>query len=127
MRFRVLKFVVVYFAVIAFSIQSGEAQNLTGIWRGYFITDGYEQYKLEIQIDQSPKKGISGVNYSYLTTVFYGKATMTGLFNATAQTTILQEIKTVELRMSAGSVACIMKYLLQYSKSGNEEFMEGTY
>jgi hypothetical protein len=127
MRFRLLKFVVVYFAVIAFSIQSGEAQNLTGIWRGYFITDGYEQYKLEIQIDQSPKKAISGVTYSYLTTVFYGKATMTGLFNASAQTTILQEIKTVELRMSAGSVACIMKYLLQYSKSGKEEFLEGTY
>jgi hypothetical protein len=102
-------------------------QNLTGIWRGYFITDGADQYKFEIQIEQSPKKGVSGVSYSYLTTRFYGKATLTGNFNTTSDMALVQEIKTVELRMSGGSVACIMRCLLQYVKSGNEEFLEGTY
>ena len=40
---------------------------------------------------------------------------------------LIQEIRTVELRMSSGSVACIMKCLLNYERSGKEEFLEGTY
>jgi len=104
-----------------------KAQNLTGIWRGYFITGGSEQYKFEIQIEQSPRKGIGGVSYSYLTTVFYGKATLTGSVNTASKSVLIQEIKTVDLRMSGGSVACIMKCMMHYVKSGKEEFLEGSY
>jgi hypothetical protein len=103
------------------------AQNLSGIWRGYFVSEGYDQYKFEIQIKQTPQRAVTGVSYSYLTTVFYGKATLTGTYNPSTKKFLLQEIKTVELRMSQASVACIMKCLLQYSRSGNEEFLEGTY
>lgn len=102
------------------------AQNITGIWRGYFITDSYDQYKFELQIKQSGNT-VSGVSYSYLSTVFYGKATLTGSFNKSAKKALIQEIKTVELRMSGGSQACIMKCIFEYSKSGREEFLEGTY
>jgi hypothetical protein len=105
----------------------GSAQNLTGIWRGYFITDGADQYKFEIQIEQSKTKRITGVSYSYLNTVFYGKATLTGNYNNAVKTALIQEIRTVELRMSGGSVACIMKCNFTYSRSGEEEFLEGTY
>src|SRR5438093_1030696 len=117
MKLRLILLLFVFSGMMAFAPQKAKAQDLTGIWRGYFITDGYEQYKLEVQIDQNPKKSVSGVTYSYLTTIFYGKATMTGYFNPTSKTAILQEIKTVELRMSANSICCIMKYLLQYSQS----------
>lgn len=103
------------------------AQNITGIWRGYFITDGMEQYKFEIQIEQTPSARISGVSYSYLDTRFYGKATLTGSFNRGAKSALVQEIKTVEVRMSGASVACIMNCQFSYVKSGNEEFLEGTY
>jgi hypothetical protein len=103
------------------------AQNITGIWRGYFITDHGEQYKLEFQADQKKTNSISGVTYSYLTTVFYGKATTTGFVKPTSKTVLVQEIKTVELKMSSGSVSCIMKYNLTYTRSGKEEFLEGTY
>lgn len=103
------------------------AQSLTGIWRGYFITEGAEQYKFEIQIAQNSTKRISGVSYSYLDTRFYGKATLTGMFNSVGKTALIQEIKTIELRMSGGSMACIMKCNFEYSRSGNEEFLEGTY
>jgi hypothetical protein len=105
----------------------GTAQDLTGIWRGYFITEGADQYKFEIQIEQSKTKRISGVSYSYLNTVFYGKATLTGNYNNAVKTALIQEIRTVELRMSGGSMACIMKCNFTYSRSGNEEFLEGTY
>lgn len=103
------------------------AQNITGIWRGYFITDGNEQYKFEIQIEQTPSSRISGVSYSYLDTRFYGKATLTGSFSRGSKTALVQEIKTVEVRMSGASVACIMNCQFSYVRSGNEEFLEGSY
>jgi hypothetical protein len=103
------------------------AQNVTGIWRGYFITDGADNYKFELQIEQSPTKRITGVSYSYLSTVFYGKATLNGYFKTASKSALIQEIKTVELRMAGGSTACIMKCNFVYVKSGDEEFLEGTY
>jgi hypothetical protein len=103
------------------------AQDLTGIWRGWFTTDDGEQYKCEIQISQNRSKSIGGVSYSYLDTRFYGKASLSGIFNGASKSLIVQEIKTVEVKMSAGSVACIMKYMMNYSKSGPEEFLEGSF
>lgn len=102
------------------------SQNITGIWRGNFFSDRGDQYKIEVQLE-SKGNTISGVTYSYLTTIFYGKATMTGHFNKISQKVLFEEIKTVELKMSGLSVACIMKYNLVYTKSGKEEFLEGTY
>ena len=104
----------------------GRSQNLTGIWRGYFITSGADQYKFELQIKQT-SSSISGVSYSYLNTVFYGKATLTGSYNKSGNKAVIKEIKTVELRMSVGSSACIMKCQFEYAKSGREEYLEGTY
>jgi hypothetical protein len=125
MKWRFLKFVFVFLASsCVFSKSYG--QSLTGIWRGYFIADNGEQYKFELQVEQSPKKGVSGVSYSYLTTQFYGKATLTGNFNTTSKLALIQEIKTVEVRSSSGLV-CIMRCVLNYERSGSEEFLEGTY
>ena len=121
------KYIVPVIILATLVASTASAQNLTGIWRGYFITDGYDQYKFELQIEQSKKKGITGVSYSYLTTVFYGKATLTGNYNTASKTALVQEIRTVEVRMSHSSVACIMKCLLEYTKSGKEEFLEGSY
>ena len=124
----VKRFFQVFFLVALTGIFStAEAQDVTGIWRGYFITEGAEQYKFEIQISQTATKRITGVSYSYLDTRFYGKATLTGMFNTASKSAQVQEIKTVELRMSGSSVACIMKCNFEYSRSGNEEFLEGTY
>jgi hypothetical protein len=106
---------------------SMQAQTLTGIWRGYFTTDMGEKYKLEFQVKVPATTFSSGVSYSYLDVRFYGKATMTGSFNKTSNNLKIREIKTVELKNMSGGGACIMNYDLFYSKSGNEEFLEGTY
>ena len=127
MRIRLHKLFICFFIVTCFVSIKAAAQDITGIWRGYFITDFADQYKFELQIEQSNSKRISGVSYSYLTTVFYGKATLTGFFNSSSKSALIQEIKTVELRMSGGSMACIMKCSFTYTKSGQEEFLEGTY
>ncbi|HKH61784.1 MAG TPA: hypothetical protein VKA49_13175 [Flavitalea sp.] len=121
--------------ILCFFSLSAMGQDLTGIWRGHFHSVGNrmieqllgeeDRYKLEIQLDQKSKQ-FNGVTYSYKTTVFYGKATCSGAVNTSTKKVILEELKIVELRMVAGS-ACIMTYFLQYSKSGDEEFLDGTY
>lgn len=113
-------------ALFSLAVFQSYGQSLTGIWRGYFITENSDQYKFELQIEQK-KNSLSGVSYSYLTTVFYGKATLTGNFSSNSQNALIQEIRTVEVKMGPGSSACIMKCSFQYVKSGKEEFLEGTF
>lgn len=113
------------FAVLFFSIPS-HSQDITGIWRGNFFSEGGSQYRIEVQLELKGNK-IAGVTYSYHTTDFYGKAIMTGNFNKELDKVLFEEIKTVEVKMSGLSSVCIMKYNLVYSRSGKEEFLEGTY
>lgn len=118
------KFFFALFTSLLFSSLS--AQDMSGIWRGYFVTENYEHYKFELQIRQTGNS-VSGVSYSYLSTVFYGKASLTGTYNKVGKKILIQEIRTVEVRMTDGSAACIMKCNFEYSRSGKEEFLEGTY
>ncbi|THU30416.1 hypothetical protein FAM09_30125 [Niastella caeni] len=124
------------FLGISFCVQ---AQDLTGIWRGNFrrtpissngrlmeLLGGDERYKFEVQLDQN-KKNFTGVTYSYLTTVFYGKATCKGTVNPITKLVRLEELKIVEVRMAGGSDACVMTLSLKYTKENDEEFLEGTY
>jgi hypothetical protein len=127
MKILLNKFCWLAFGFIALLPLNGFSQDLTGIWRGWFTTESGEQYKYELQIEQTKANRISGVYYSYLYTRFYGKATLTGRFVKKDQSALIQEIKTVEVKMSGGSVACIMKCLFTYSRSGKEEFLEGSF
>ena len=117
------------FAVSVFFFFSFQtfAQDLTGIWKGYFITDGGEQYKLEFQVRQDKASLITGVSYSYLDVRFYGKATMTGSINLADKRFQVQELRTVEVKNMSGGGTCLMKYIFTYAKSGKEEFLEGTF
>lgn len=124
MRLTMKKFFFALFASLLLSSLS--AQDMSGIWRGYFVTENYEHYKFELQIRQTGNS-VSGVSYSYLSTIFYGKASLTGTYNKAGKKILIQEIRTVEVRMSDGSAACIMKCNFEYSRSGKEEFLEGTY
>lgn len=107
--------------------QSTFAQDLTGIWKGYFISDDGEYYKLEFQVAQNGAYGVTGVSYSYLDVRFYGKATMTGSFIKSSSSFKIREIKTVEVKSTLGGATCIMNYNFRYSRSGKEEFLEGSY
>jgi len=109
------------FSFISFS------QSVTGIWRGYFIASNGYQYKLEFQVKQNPSDAVGGVSYSWQDDIrFYGKATMTGNYIDASQNFRIREIKTVEVKSDGGGT-CIMNYNLKYSRSGKEEFLEGTY
>ena len=102
-------------------------QDLTGIWKGYFISDDGSYYKLEFQVAQNKSNAMTGVSYSYLDVRFYGKATMTGRFLKSSSKFLIQEIKTVEVKSTLGGLTCIMNYNFKYSRSGKEEFLDGTY
>jgi len=120
-------FLVLFFSSCFISSNSLKSQNLTGIWRGYFISDAGEQYKLEFQITQNKSNAVTGVSYSYLDVRFYGKASMTGSFIKSSGSFRIREIKTVEVKSLLGGATCIMNYNFVYTKSGREEFLDGTY
>ena len=112
---------------------AGWAQNVTGVWQGHFRSTNVaarsslfdDRYRFEVQIAQTDKH-FEAVTYSYLSSIFYGKAAAMGTVNAHTGKVMLQEGKLLELRNQSGDV-CIMTCFLQYSKSGDDEFLEGTY
>ena len=128
MHMRRLYFFFFFFIPIAL-----QAQGVTGIWQGHFrstVTSMHssifdDRYRFEVQIAQKGKS-FEGVTYSYLSSFFYGKAAATGTFNVHSQKVLLQEGKILEFRNSSGDI-CIMTCFLQYSRSNDEEFLEGTY
>jgi hypothetical protein len=110
------------------------AQDVTGVWQGHFRSGDLpkryfadeERYKFEVQIAQHDKS-LQAVTYSYQSTFFYGKANADGTINPKTGKVLLQELKITEMRMQGGGDACVMTCFLQYSKSGEEEFLEGRY
>jgi hypothetical protein len=123
----------VFFFLIA--VTGVQAQDLTGIWRGHFrnnnetfqrLTGEDDRYRMEVQIAQR-NKSIQAVTYSYKSTVFFGKAQADGTQDPITRKLLLRETKIVELRMAVMDAACIMTCKFNYSKLGDEEFLEGTF
>jgi hypothetical protein len=123
------RFTLLYF-LLFFSL-TAVAQNLTGIWRGYFVQNTYgysdDRYKFEVQLDQSGNNAVHGVTYSYKTTVFYGKADITGIYTKKTNNLIINETKLVEVKIGDLSEPCLMTCYLEYNKMGNIETLTGTY
>lgn len=111
------------------------AQNLTGIWRGYFSSSNglyredvrQEMYKYEVQIDQQKNNALKGVTYSYQSTVFYGKATLQGIYTVQTKNLILKELALVELKIGDKSEPCLMTCYLEYTRIGKLEVLQGTF
>ena len=116
------------------TVSTLQAQDLTGIWRGHFRSnDGLDRlagnyddrYKMEVQIAQSHNQ-FEAITYSYKNTEFYGKAEATGTINAQTKKVLLKEGKLLEVRFATGGV-CIMTCFMQYTKLGDDEYLQGTY
>lgn len=107
------------------------AQDLTGIWRGYFVQNTFgiyeDRYKFEIQIEQTKNNAIKGVTYSYKTTVFYGKADLQGMYTKKSKNLIINETKLFEVKISDESTPCLMTCYLDFDKMGELETLSGTY
>lgn len=115
------------------------SQNLTGIWRGYFISSEtyhlrsgsfvQERYEYEIQINNLPNGQIEGVTYSYKTTDFFGKALMQGIYKKSTKVLLLKETKMLEEKHSNQTFVCPMTCYLDYKKSlaNKKETLTGSY
>jgi hypothetical protein len=127
-----LKFTLLFLLLISITAQ---AQKLTGIWRGYFSSptglyrDGVkeEMYKYEVQILANKDNSVSGVTYSYKTTVFYGKASAQGIYSPKAKSITLKENSLLELKIAGQSEPCLMTCYLDYSKMDKLEVLQGTF
>jgi hypothetical protein len=107
------------------------AQNLTGIWRGSFVSKYFgmfgERYRYEVQLLQEGNS-MKGVTYSYRTTVFYGKADLIGELKVNGRDVMIKETRITEVKMQGQSVVpCVMTCNMRYYTRGNEEFLEGTF
>lgn len=129
-----LKFTLLYILVLSFV--SGTTQDITGIWRGYFMQAGFdalsgkfseEQYKYEVQINNLVNDALEGVTYSYFSTQFYGKASLKGIYTKKTKDVLIKETRLVEVKIGQNSVPCLMTCYLSYTKSGNKETLTGTY
>lgn len=103
---------------------------LTGVWRGYFTSGiGFfqERYKYEVQLGQLSSNAMKGVTYSYKTTVFYGKANLSGIYTPGTKNLVIKETKLVEVKIRDMSEPCLMTCYLEYSKIGGVEVLEGTF
>jgi len=129
-----IRFVCFVVTLIGFPLSGLYAQDLTGIWRGHFRSnDGFDRlagnyddrYKMEVQIAQT-RNHFEAITYSYKNTEFYGKAEATGSLNSETKKVLLKEGKLLEVRFATGGV-CIMTCFMQYSKLGDDEYLQGTY
>lgn len=128
-----LKFTLISILLV-FAIAAG-AQDLTGIWRGYFSSSSglykddirQELYKYEVQIDQQANNALNGVTYSYKSTVFYGKSAFRGIYTVQTKNLILKETSLVEVKITDNSQPCLMTCYLEYSKIGKLEVLQGTF
>lgn len=123
------KFTPLYFLLFFTAIAN--AQNITGIWKGYFVQNTlgvYEdRYRFEVQVAQLSNDALNGVTYSYKTTVFYGKAEVKGIYTKKTNNIIINELKLVDLKIAERSDPCLMTCYLEYSKMGDLETLTGTY
>lgn len=107
-----------------------QAQDITGVWRGTFVSglgESKQRYKYEVQIENKPNNALGGVTYSYRTTIFYGKSSLQGIFMKKDKSVIIKENRLLDVKILDGSDACLMTCYLDYSKNGNVEVLEGTF
>ncbi len=111
-----------------------QAQDITGVWQGHFQSEGKstrsslfsDRYRIEVQVAQKGKN-LEGVTYCFQSSIFfYGKAAATGTVNVRNGKVLMQEGKLLEVHNTIGDVYT-MTYFMQYSKSGDDEFLEGKY
>jgi hypothetical protein len=123
----------IFIALTFFAPFFALGQDLTGVWQGHFRSNTLaarstladERYKFEVQIAQQDKS-LEAVTYSYLSSLFYAKAAASGAVNLKTNKVLIQEGKLLEVRNQFGDI-CIMTCFLQYTKSGDDEFLEGSY
>ena len=113
------------------------AQNITGVWRGYFLVSesggsanksAATQYNYEVQILEKSGGQLSGVTFAYKTKEYFGKTNFTGSISGNRKSIVISESAIVAVEKKEKSDVCIMVCNLLYKQSNSgEETMSGTF
>lgn len=110
------------------------AQELSGIWRGYFIPNNDQDgrvYNYEIEISESPSHQLSIVTYTNSSgnssTNFSAKALGNGFHSVNTNLVSIIETKFDGLSIASNLQACLMTNYLTYSNNRGRPSLEGTY
>jgi hypothetical protein len=116
-----------YLAMLSALTFCCQAEDLNGIWKGV-LTQGpggcYPQYYLELQINAANDR-ISGRAYDYYDKTHYVKMSFTGRYNAQTHRLVLIENRILEADIPSDCLPCIKTYDLNYSKTGDQEELNG--
>ncbi|MDB5250728.1 MAG: hypothetical protein JWQ40_5122 [Segetibacter sp.] len=118
------KLFLAYFICVSPLLVTG--QNMTGFWKGSFDMFGgcFAQNNIELQITIKGDS-VYGNSYHYLDVNNYVKKKFWGTYNATSKKIILQERVVTTFKIPQECRICIKQYELDYSSSGNTEFLKG--
>lgn len=118
------KFIIAYFICISpfFVI----AQDISGFWKGTLDMDNgcFTVNNIELQISIKGDS-IYGNSYHYSDVDNYVKKKFTGSYDRQLRKPVLEERAVTTLKIPLQCKVCIKKYELNYSRSGNQEFLKG--
>ena len=116
-------------ATLLLSFSMGNAQDLSGIWKGKLTQAPggcFPEYNIELQISFIVTANtLSGKAYDYRDTSNYAKLDFIGRYNATTKRLVIIENDVLENRVPQECAPCIKTYDLTWTKSGNEEVLTG--
>jgi hypothetical protein len=119
----------IVFAIALLCTSVASAQNINGIWKGKLVQDPggcFPTYNIELQISMAGTK-ITGVSYHYSDTSNFVKEDFEGMYDQTAKSISIDEIKVLNFHVPTECVPCIKKYFLTYHTGGNEEQLRGSW
>jgi hypothetical protein len=118
------KFVVAFFICVSPFCVTG--QDVGGYWKGALdMNKGcFTENNIEIQITRIGDS-IFGNSYHYLDIDNYVKKKFSGVYDWKLKKVFLQERIVTTFKIPAFCTVCIKKYELDYSSTGNKEFLKG--
>lgn len=112
-----------------FLFSSLYAQDMNGIWKGKLVQEPggcFPVYNIELQIQIAGKK-VTGVSYHYSDTSNFVKEDFEGVYDDSANSLLINEIKVLNFHVPNDCIPCIKKYSLSFHKSDVEEQLRGSW
>ncbi len=106
---------------------SGQAQNLSGKWVGFFTTNMGISYPYEVIIQDDGNTNLIANTYTKFTSSYSAKASAKGMFTKQSKIVSILETKFDQIALAPNTQACLMSSYLTYNNNKGKELLQGTY
>ena len=109
------------------------AQELTGVWKGYFITfsnkpfQDIQTYEFEVHLLQLDSNTLQMITISFQKEKFYCQANAKGTFNRKTKQIIINEYELNDIKYVDKKNACLMQCVLTLSTEKNKKTLKGEF